>query len=159
MPGYGIFKSSNVYEIVLSLIYNGLGAMIIGIYLALVVSVLTNKLEAKTHVEQHVRSIINFMHDHGLPEESQQRVLEYYQAIWKLHKGKRVKGHFDDLPQCLRTEIAFKTCGEILRKAPTTDSCAWWPCAWRKSSLSRASLSFDVATTGTKCATSSHSAP
>ncbi|KNE69282.1 hypothetical protein AMAG_13663 [Allomyces macrogynus ATCC 38327] len=118
MPGYGIFKSSNVYEIVLSLIYNGLGAMIIGIYLALVVSVLTNKLEAKTHVEQHVRSIINFMHDHGLPEESQQRVLEYYQAIWKLHKGKRVKGHFDDLPQCLRTEIAFKTCGEILRKIP-----------------------------------------
>ncbi|KAI9188125.1 hypothetical protein H9P43_002516 [Blastocladiella emersonii ATCC 22665] len=117
-PGYGIFKSYSITEIAMSLAFNLTGTAAVAIYLASFISVLTNKLTVQTEMEQQVQTVLDYMRDHQLPPDLQDRAIEYYRLIWRLHQGRDTGNVLVELPGCMRGEIALQACGAALRLVP-----------------------------------------
>jgi type II secretory pathway pseudopilin PulG len=115
MPGHGVWKSAQFVETLYSMMFSLIGIVIVASYLAMVASVLTNKLERKSSVEQQLLVMIDFMKSHRFSASTQHRVLEHHRVTWKLSNGNEHVGNFDDLPFCFNAEIASLSCGDYLK--------------------------------------------
>jgi len=121
--GYGDIHATNDVEKVFATIVMVSGKLIFGFVLGNVASTMANVEALRVKFEERFSAVQSHMKDQNMPLSLQQRVVNFFQYIWRRNRGSRNENIFVDLPPCLHGEFCLELTGEFMHDVPFLYNC------------------------------------
>ncbi|KAJ3383703.1 Kinesin-like protein kif27 [Lobulomyces angularis] len=122
--GYGDIHATNDAERIVALLSMLTGMFFLVYVSGTIASTLSNRDSARVTFKQRLTAITNYMKVRNMDASIQQRVIEYYEFVWKRSKGVDVQNVFSDLPTTFKTEIALSLNNKIISNAEIFKDCS-----------------------------------
>ncbi|MFW6368691.1 MAG: ion transporter [Spirochaetota bacterium] len=116
--GYGDITPRTPGQTIYTIIVQIIGAGLYGFVIGTIATLIANIDVAKAQFQEKLERIQTFLRFRNIPPELQQRVHDYFDYLWASRRGHEERAILDELPDTLRTEIAYHINREILYKVP-----------------------------------------
>ena len=116
--GYGDITPVGTVQILYTILVQILGAGLYGFVIGTIATLIANIDVAKSSFQDRLERIQTFLRFRDIPPDLQHRVRNYFDYLWESRRGYEEKDILGDLPENLRTEIAYHINKDVLEKVP-----------------------------------------
>jgi CRP-like cAMP-binding protein len=116
--GYGELVPTNALEMLFACGVMVFGKLLFGFILGSIASTLANLETRKVQFEEKLSAIKGYMREKNLMSVMQTRVVNYFEYLWSRNKGMDRSGLFQDMPQCMHSEVTLSASEHLLRRVP-----------------------------------------
>ncbi|XP_070566365.1 uncharacterized protein [Ptychodera flava] len=124
--GYGDISAHTTVGRAIALAAMLVGLLLYGYCLSSIAATLANADAPRVKFQEKLFAVQEFMRDHGLGSDLQQRVVNYLSLLFRRHRGETMPGGqrlMHDMPITLQQDIAFEDAQATLGNVPLFKDC------------------------------------
>ena len=114
--GYGDIVPSNNLQKLYAIAVQIIGFSVFGFIIGVVASRLLQKDPATSRYQENLEGLESLIHYRSLPKSLQNRIMRYYQYVWKKRVGYDETAFLESLPNSLQTEVALHLKRHVIEK-------------------------------------------
>lgn len=116
--GYGDISAKTPGQMLFASIVQITGVGVFGFVISNVAAMLSRMDAAREHHMESLDKIETYMNSHKIPPELRAKVRDYYQYLWKHHKGYQDNTLLQDLPSKMQSEMFLYINKSVIERIP-----------------------------------------